>query len=67
MKMFFMTTDRERNLIRYSEKSNLKDAKPFTYEKARKMLLVSNPAYIMRADYFLNKVKENPFNDWIEY
>lgn len=69
MKQFYMTFGRERNLIKFSETSDLKDSKPFSYEEAKENLIKSNPAYAEsgKAEKFLNGVKTNPFNDWIQY
>ena len=38
MKKLFITLGRERDLIRYSEKSDLKDAKEISEEQARKFI-----------------------------
>lgn len=67
MKKFYMTFGRERNLIRYSETSDQKDAKEYTYDEAKKKLIEKTPSYIEKAGSFLQSVMENPFNDWIEF
>lgn len=69
MKQFYMTFGRERNLIRFSEKSDLKDAKPFSFEEAKENLIKVNPDYAKfdKAEKYLNGIKENPFNDWQKY
>lgn len=66
-KNFWITQGRERDLIRYSEKSDQKDAKEFTYEEAKKRLIEKSPSYTEKADKFLESVMKSPFNDWIEF
>jgi len=66
-KKLFLTTGRERDLIRYSYGTDIKDAKVYSYEEAKKVLIAKNPAYEKTADAFLKKVMDNPFADWIKY
>lgn len=66
-KYFWVTTGRERDLIRYSENNNgLKDAKPYTFEEAKK-LLMKNQYSETYAEKFLNNLKGNPFSDFSVY
>lgn len=66
-KYFWATTGRERDLIRYSENNNgLKNAKPYTFEEAKK-LLMKNQYSGTYAEKFLNNLKENPFSDFSVY
>lgn len=53
-KFYFMTEGRERDLIRYSIGSNIKEAHAYTLYKTK-------------ADAFLKTVAENPFIDWGQY
>lgn len=64
-KKLFLTTGRERDLIRYSIGSNLNEAKVYSYEQAKEILLKKNPN--CKADEFLKKVMASPSRDWIEY
>lgn len=68
-KKFFMTTGRERDLVRFSIGSDIKEAKVYSYEQAKEVLIKKNPAYAYKdkADSFLKGVMANPFADWIEY
>lgn len=67
MKKFWITQGRERNLIRWSEKSDQKDAKDYTFEEAKQFLIAKAPSYAEKWDKFLKTVMDNPFNDWIEF
>lgn len=67
MKKFWITQGRERNLIRWSEKSDQKDSKGYTYEEAKQCLIAKTPSYAEKGDKFLKAVMDNPFNDWIEF
>jgi hypothetical protein len=66
-KKIFMTSGRERDLIRYSVGTDIKDAHVYSYEEAKEKLIAKNPAYKINADSFLKNVMENPYKDWIEY
>lgn len=68
MKKFWITQGRERNLMRFSEKSDQKDAKEYTYEEAKQRLIAKTPSYEgEKGDEFLKAVMKHPFNDWIEF
>ena len=65
MKKFWITQGRERDLIRFSEKSDQKDAKEYTYEEARQRLIAKAPSYEEEnVCNFLKAVMKHPFNDW---
>lgn len=66
MKKLFITTDRERDLIRYSETSDLKDAREYSEEEAV-ALFMENGYSEYYARKFINNVKENPFSDWCNW
>ena len=64
MKHLFMTFNRERDLIRYSEKSDLKDAVMVTENEAINCMM--HRSYTKdSAMRMIDSVKSNPFNDWI--
>lgn len=67
MKKFWMTAGRERDLIRFSEKSDQKDAKDYSFEEAKKKLIERHPIYKDYGDKFLNFVKNSPFQDWTQF
>lgn len=69
MKKYWMTTGRERDLIKYCEKGELKDSKPYSFEEAKALLIKKTPSYELNgyAERFLKGVAENPFNDWTQY
>ena len=63
--------DRERfsflvDLIRYSENSDLKDAKEISEEDAVS-LFKKNFYSEEKAREFIESVKDNPFNDWCQW
>ena len=66
MKKLFITLGRERDLIRYSEKSDLKDAKEISEEDAVS-LFQKNFYSEEKAREFIESVKDNPFNDWCQW
>lgn len=66
MKKLFITSGRERDLIRYSEKSDLKDAKDISEEDAVS-LFKKNFYSEEYARKFIQSVKDNPFNDWCQW
>ena len=66
MKKLFITLGRERDLIRYSEKSDLKDAKEISEEDAIS-LFKKNFYSEEKAIEFIESVKDNPFNDWCQW
>ena len=66
MKKLFITLGRERDLIRYSEKSDLKDAKEI-YEEDAVSLFKKNFYSEEQARKFIQGVKNNPFNDWWQW
>ena len=66
MKKLFITLGRERDLIRYSEKSDLKDAKEISEEDAVS-LFQKNFYSEEYARKFIQSVKDNPFNDWCQW
>lgn len=66
MKKLFITLGRERDLIRYSEKSDLKDAKEISEEDAVS-LFKKNFFSEEKAREFIQSVKDNPFNDWCQW
>ena len=66
MKKLFITLGRERDLIRYSEKSDLKDAKEISEEDAVS-LFKKNFYPEEYARKFIQSVKDNPFNDWCQW
>ena len=66
MKKLFITLGRERDLIRYSEKSDLKDAKEISEEDAVS-LFKKNFYSEEQARKFIQGVKDNPFNDWCQW
>ena len=66
MKKLFITLGRERDLIRYSEKSDLKDAKEISEEDAVS-LFKKNFYSEEQARKFIQGVKNNPFNDWCQW
>lgn len=66
MKKLFITLGRERDLIRYSEKSDLKDAREISEDDAIS-LFVENLYTEENARKFIEGVKNNPFNDWLQW
>ena len=66
MKKLFITLGRERDLIRYSEKSDLKDAKEISEEDAVS-LFQKNFYSEEKAIEFIESVKDNPFNNWCQW
>lgn len=67
MKKMFVTRGRERDLIRWSETSDLKDAVEMKEEDVE-ALLIDNGGYTEeKAKSFIHGVKRNPFNDWIQW
>ena len=66
MKKLFITLGRERDLIRHSEKSDLKDAKEISEEDAVS-LFQKNFYSEEYARKFIQSVKDNPFNDWCQW
>ena len=66
MKKLFITLGRERDLIRYSEKSDLKDAKEISEEDAVS-LFQKNFYSEEKAREFIESVKDNPFNNWCQW
>ena len=66
MKKLFITLGRDRDLIRYSEKSDLKDAKEISEEDAIS-LFKKNFYSEEKAIEFIESVKDNPFNDWCQW
>ena len=68
MKKLFITNGRERDIVRYSETSDQKDAIEITEEEFLILLLKKyssrNKEHHKK---FIENVKKNPFNDWIEY
>lgn len=66
MKKLFITCGRERDLIRYSETSDLKDAKEISEEEAVS-LFMRNFYSAEKAKKFIKNVKDNPFNCWTQW
>ena len=66
MKKLFITLGSERDLIRYSEKSDLKDAKEISEEDAV-ALCQKNIYSEEKAREFIESGKDNPFNDWCQW
>ena len=66
MKKLFITLGRERDFIRYSEKSDLKDAKEI-FEEDAVSLFKKNFYPEEKARKFIQGVKDNPFNDWCQW
>lgn len=68
MKKLFITNGREKDIVRYSEMADQKDAVEITEEDFLILLLRK---YSSRSKEqhkkFIENVKKNPFNDWIEY
>lgn len=65
-KKLFMTNGRERDIMRFSERNDQKDAREYSEEEAI--------ATLMRFSYteekarkFIEGVKKNPFEDWIQW
>lgn len=69
MKQFWIANDRERGLIKFCEKGELKDSKPFSFDEARAFLISVKPAYAENnnAEKFLKGVASNPFKDWTQF
>ena len=65
-KQFWVTTGRERNIVRFSEKSDQKDACPPTKEEFLQ-LLQSRQYNEYQANKFTDSVEKNVFNDWTIY
>lgn len=66
MKKMFVTRGRERDLIRWSETSDLKDAVEMKEEDVE-ALLIDHGYSEEKAKSFIHGVKRNPFNDWIQW
>ena len=66
MKKLFITLGRERDLIRYSEKSDLKDAKEIS-EKEAISLFMKNFYSEEKARKFIEELKDTPFNGWWQW
>ena len=66
MKKLFITLGREMDLIRYSEKSDLKDAKEISEEDAIS-LFKKNFYSEEKAIEFIESVKDNPLNNWCQW
>ena len=66
MKKLFITLGRERDLIRYSEKSDLKDAKEISAEDAISLFKKNFYSEAIAIE-FIESVKDNPFNDWCQW
>lgn len=67
-KKLFITNGRERDIVRYSETSDQKDAFEIS-ENDFLILLLRKYASRSKEQHkkFIENVKKNPFNDWIEY
>ena len=67
-KMFYMTHGRDRDLIKYTDKPELKDAVPYTEEQAKAELMKHGYSgeYAVK---FLNSVKEwnGVYQSWTIY
>ena len=68
-KYFWVTLHRELNLVRYSEKSDLKDAVNLDEGGFRRLLdrKYGECWYKLNGDKFVESVKNNLFNNWINY
>lgn len=73
-KMFWLTENRERDILRYSKASDQKDAKPRTFAEAHSALCGRNPAYAevlsggkTRGQKFLESAMSSIYNDWVIY
>lgn len=68
MKKLFITNGRERDVVRYSETSDQKDAFEISENDFLNLLLrkYSNRSKEQHKK-FIENVKKNPFNDWIQY
>ena len=66
MKRFFITLNRERNVARFSESSDQKDA-VIIIEKGFMDLLKENGYSEYQAEKMISGIKNNPFNDWIQW
>lgn len=68
MKKLFITNGRERDIVRYSETADQKDAVKITEEDFLILLLRKYSSRTKEQHKkFIENVKKNPFNDWIEY
>lgn len=67
MKKLFIAR-RERDIVRYSEKSDQKDAFEVSEASFIRMMKEKYPSVTdEKVQSFLDGVKRNPFNDWIQW
>lgn len=62
----FITTTRERDIIRYSERNDQKDAVAITEPDAI-ALFIKNGFTEEHAKKFIENLKKNPFSDWCQW
>lgn len=68
MKKLFITSGRKRNLIRYSENSDLKDAKEISEEEVISLLMKNSYNCSEKAaKNYIKGVKKYSFNGWLTW
>lgn len=65
-KKLWLATGREHNLMRYSIGTSIRDAHVYSDEEAKEILMKKGYSEL-KAERFIQAVKENPFKDWIEF